>query len=373
MGDRELAAPAVSQLLRASGLVMARPVSTLTARRQQGLARPGRFPGWLVSLVLHTATLIILGVWVQHLESSPAGWRDGPPGEIGVVLESEGFDPTSMSSGPESNSSQESTQSQDNEGTVQETEQITVVPEPTTVPPIDSDLTGLTGDLSTPMPTVGPAVLFPSGSGTDPRDRIQTGGAQSAGGALSGGMPGAAFMGARDQGTRIVFVIDCSASMANYGAMSSAKAALVSSLQALTETQQFQVLFYNQHPRPLSIRGNTDVVFATEVNKTLARQQISGVQPDLGTEHVPALKMALRMTPDVLFFLTDADEPQMTSEQLNDIQKTNRGRTRIHTIEFGTESEIDVDNFLKKLARQNGGTYRYVSLKRFSDASALNR
>ena len=186
--------------------------------------------------------------------------------------------------------------------------------------------------------------------------------------ALSGAVPGAAFMGAKDNGTRVVFAIDCSASMANYGAMRSAKAALVSSLQSLSDTQQFQILFYNQTPHLLNIRGQAaaDLLFATEINKSFARQHISGIEPDLGTDHLPALRMALRMAPEVLFFLTDADEPQLTAAQLHEIQRLNQGRTRIHTIEFGTGGAVDTDNFLKKLARQNGGTYRYHDVKRLT-------
>ena len=44
--------------------------------------------------------------------------------------------------------------------------------------------------------------------------------------------------------------------------------------------------------------------------------------------------MALRMSPDVIFFLTDADEPRMTSEQLAHVAQINPG-TSINTIEFG--------------------------------------
>ena len=105
--------------------------------------------------------------------------------------------------------------------------------------------------------------------------------------------------------------------------------------------------------------------WATDINRTLARQFISGVQPDGGTDHMPALKKALRYQPDHLFFLTDADQPILSARELNEIKTTNNGRTKIHCVEFGKGPEISGDNFLKKLARDNDGTYRYRDVTRF--------
>ena len=90
-----------------------------------------------------------------------------------------------------------------------------------------------------------------------------------------------------------------------------------------------------------------------------------GVQPDGGTDHMPALKKALRYQPDHLFFLTDADQPILSARELNEIKTLNAGRTKIHCVEFGKGSELSGDNFLKKLARDNGGTYRYRDVTRF--------
>jgi hypothetical protein len=165
----------------------------------------------------------------------------------------------------------------------------------------------------------------------------------------------------------VVFVIDCSTSMANDNAMRTAKAALVASLQSLTESQQFQIVFYNNTPSLMKLRNGRpgEMAFATEVNKTFARQYIAGIEPDLGTDHVPALKLALRLGPEVIFFLTDADEPQISPGELDELRRLNQGRTRIHTIEFGRGAELGENiNFLKKLARQNGGTYRYHDVRR---------
>lgn len=208
------------------------------------------------------------------------------------------------------------------------------------------------------------------GGGTGAGGGGGNGGTGGPGGA-GGGLPGAGFMGTNDRGSRIVYVIDCSSSMANYGAMRAAKAALVASLQTLSDVQQFQIIFYNQAPKPMKVRtGNgTELLFATEVNKALARQYISGQEPDLGTDHMPALKLALKIGPEVIFFLTDAQDPQLSSGELDEIRRLNQGRTRIHAIEFGKGPQLSDDavNFLVKLAQQNGGTHRYYDVKRFAN------
>lgn len=340
------------------------------------------FPSWLISLVLHGAVATSLVLWVQSQTSEPVGFADGSSRELGLVPSSEGTEVTfnAGSAGPDApvqdaNVQESSAQTPDTPSAVSEsTEQVASV-EPIAVP-VTVKLTkpGMNSSPVTPLPfpvsSTGASAAFP-GTGTSDatgliRNAIKGGAHQGHAGAI----PGASFLGARDNGTRIVFAIDCSASMANYNAMRSAKAALVSSLQSLSDAQQFQIIFYNQQPRMLTLRGSQgDLMLATEVNKSLARQQIGGVVPDLGTDHLPALRMALRLGPEVLFFLTDADEPQLSAAELAEIQRLNQGRTRIHTIEFGIGGEVDADNFLKKLARQNDGTYRYHDVKRLSSTT----
>jgi hypothetical protein len=70
-----------------------------------------------------------------------------------------------------------------------------------------------------------------------------------------------------------------------------------------------------------------------------------------------ALLLAVKLQPDVIFFLTDADDP-MPPGQLNEIRRLAAGVT-IHTVEFGVGSDHDPNNFLVKLAVQTGGQHVY--------------
>jgi hypothetical protein len=80
-----------------------------------------------------------------------------------------------------------------------------------------------------------------------------------------------------------------------------------------------------------------------------------------GTKHREALEIGLAMAPDVLFFLTDAEEPQLSPAELADLRRRNSG-TIIHCIEFGVGGYSGYENFLVRLARENRGQHVYVDV-----------
>lgn len=175
------------------------------------------------------------------------------------------------------------------------------------------------------------------------------------------GVSGTSFFGGEVKGTRFVYVVDGSGSMASRGAMSAAKTELLASLRKLQSTQQFGIIFYSDRPRPMRLpNGLPGVFFATETNLQQAEQYIRSVTPDGGTNHVDAIKMAIALGGDVLFLLTDAADPSLSAGELEEVRKRNGGRMQIHTVEFNVGADLTQDNnFLKKLARQNDGSYTY--------------
>jgi hypothetical protein len=68
------------------------------------------------------------------------------------------------------------------------------------------------------------------------------------------------------------------------------------------------------------------------------------------------------MGPDVIFFLTDAGEPQLTARELADLRRKNRAESIINTIEFGAGPFQGGENFLMRLAQQNRGQHVYVDV-----------
>lgn len=166
-------------------------------------------------------------------------------------------------------------------------------------------------------------------------------------------------------GTNFVYVFDRSGSMENYSGrpLLAAKTELIRSLDDLDSTHQFQIIFYNEKPKIFTLKpGRAELIWGETDNKMRAKDFVARIKASGGTEHLNALQLALRMGPDVVFFLTDADQPQLTYGELQKVRRWNRGTT-IHAIEFGSGPELSADNFLRKLARQNGGQHAYVDVR----------
>ena len=172
------------------------------------------------------------------------------------------------------------------------------------------------------------------------------------------------MFGLEGEGSRFVYVFDRSGSMAGFAGrpLAAAKAELLASLDDLDRIHQFQIIFYNEQPQVFNPdRGAPSLVWADEGGKEKARRFVRGIAADGSTRHASALELALGMRPDVIFFLTDADEPQMTDDELAKIRRINRG-TSINAIEFGFGPHGSNTNFLVRLAEENGGRDAYVDI-----------
>ena len=178
------------------------------------------------------------------------------------------------------------------------------------------------------------------------------------------------FMNIIDGGSSFVYVVDTSSSMSEGSRMGLAKSQLKGSLRLLRPNQKFQVLFYNEAITQMKLRRRTlqDLYVATEVHVQLAAAEIDRVQPRAGTEHKGPLLRAIDLQPDVIYFLTDGDNPALSTKgagsDLDDIRRRNRKRPRIHVIEFGAgPKESRRESWLQLLAHQSGGVYKYVAVR----------
>jgi len=179
-----------------------------------------------------------------------------------------------------------------------------------------------------------------------------------------GGQAKTSVFGIEGEGYKFVYVFDRSASMGSgpHSPLEASKAELKASLANLAETHQFRIIFYNEGTS-IFPRGD-GLVFATEANKDEAMKFIDSVTGDGGTKHEEALLQAVRMRPDVIFFLTDADQPELSAAQLHGIAQRNDDRSSINAIEFGLGPQVNKGNFLVKVARQNGGQHVYFDVSR---------
>lgn len=312
--------------------------------------RRAALPSWLISLVLHCLLFVGMAVFMQV---APRGTGAELTRSVGVVIKQD-------SGSGETDYYQEDSQTEPSTAVSSATAAEVSNPlndvramKPADVLPTAKDVLGFGGGNPEGSVLPGASGLLSGGRGSGTR-------------ALAGGRARTQVFGLPAEGFKFVYVFDRSASMGGSGrnALNRAKAELVASLESLGETHQFQIIFYNDQPTMFSLAGQPGrLVFANAPNKLQAHRYIDGIIADRGTEHEPALLAALNLAPDVIFFLTDADQPELSNGQLAKIAARNRKGTVINTIEFGAGPPLG-ENFLMRLARQNGGAYTYVDISK---------
>jgi hypothetical protein len=193
-------------------------------------------------------------------------------------------------------------------------------------------------------------------------------------GAISEGK--ATLLGIEGKGSKFVYVFDRSGSMGVPGnkPLNRAKAELLRSIDALTDLQQFYIIFYNHEQKTFRIDpSGKRLIFGSDVNKRLARQFVESIQAGGGTHHADALLLALRMHPDVIFMLTDGDPPDdLTAEELARVQRANTSATAINVIQI-SPPDANHDNMLVKLANHSGGQHIYVDFTKPAEADAAKK
>lgn len=319
-------------------------------------------PAWLASLLLHVTTLTLLGVYFQKVQH---GVSDEPGRAIGISLASSSGAQTEYFS--------------DDDAAGGATAASAPV-EPAQRPPVEAlptetEAPANTGPSLPVASAVGssplPGESEMTGSGSMSLPGIGKGTGKSRGGKGIENAVQTGVFGVQGVGSRFVYVFDRSSSMLGYGGrpLAAAKRELLASLAKLEKVHQFQVIFYNDRPTLFDPYRNArpGMFFADDKGKRLAEDFIRGIPADGSTQHVEALKLALRMRPDVIFFLTDGDEPQLRPSELDELRRMNRG-TSINTIEFGPGPAQRGDNFLKQLARENDGQYGYLDVTQLPEA-----
>ncbi|MGO9600888.1 MAG: vWA domain-containing protein [Isosphaeraceae bacterium] len=194
------------------------------------------------------------------------------------------------------------------------------------------------------------------------------GGGGGSGGGSGGGIgrgigPGTEFFGTREHGHSFAYVIDCSGSMAMQNSLEVAKRELLSSLGQLPPDARFSVIFYSLDARVFTDPdGKPGLMPATSSNKLRVQEQLRTVPPFGGTDHMLALRTALALKPEVIFFLTDAD--LIADSEVDKILDQAHG-CRIQAVEFGRGRDLGMNTPLRRLATASGGIYRYIDTMSF--------
>jgi hypothetical protein len=154
----------------------------------------------------------------------------------------------------------------------------------------------------------------------------------------------------------VAFVCDASGSMtATFGPL---KHEIVRYVDALKPNQAFNVIFF-QESTGAAIDKN-GLLLAKPEAKRRAYTFLDGITPRGQTNPVPALELAFKQRPALIYLLTDGDFPDNAAVLRLIREKNSEHRTKINTIAFVARGDT-YEKVLKTIARENDGVFRYVS------------
>lgn len=316
-------------------------------------------PSWLTSLVFHLALVLLLALFTV------AG--KGSLGNSGIALDvtTGGGDPLGAEDGaleaalelPSELASAQTTEALAPAEFAQEIEQMSQI-----------DLV----DVQNVSPTSA-ANLLGQGDGSNGG----TGGGDDGGEGTIGRFPiTTGVFGIVSEGTRFLYVLDKSLSMGStftwdsegktvfsISLLDAAKAELLRSLNELNDQQSFHILTYNLTVWPFNDGGNNGnrLIPATAENRELGTQFVNNLYPDGNTNHLAALDLAIKIKPDVIFFLTDGEEgDDPVPKEIKRLRRLNNGHAKINVVQFVEKPRPK--GTLAQLANENGGKHIFVSV-----------
>ncbi len=158
----------------------------------------------------------------------------------------------------------------------------------------------------------------------------------------------------------VVYVIDRSVSMGLDRKLDFARRELIASLRRLPRSVRFQVIAYNDSAETLFLDGRGDLLPSEPAIVEKAVASLRGLEAAGPSRHFAALCRGLDLHPDVLYFLTDADN--LTPEVVSAVTQRNRGSV-IHTIELTHRRASQAHGPLAQLAHDNRGTYLPIVIR----------
>ena len=186
-----------------------------------------------------------------------------------------------------------------------------------------------------------------------------------------GGGPRSSFYGTGGNAHHIVYAIDRSGSMQKFNKWQLVRKELLMSISRLRPVQDFHViLFSRDRSSPPEEKVPRQLTLFTERSQDAVADFLDNVRPVEGnTVAAPALKRAFevlrRADPKrpgrVIYLLTDGEFSDIDDVNEALIKENKRGDVLINTFLF-SESEKEIPaNTLKRIAKDNGGRYKFVS------------
>ncbi|GEM_PF-2330041 len=173
------------------------------------------------------------------------------------------------------------------------------------------------------------------------------------------------FCGLVVETSRVVYIIDQSGSLLDN--LENMRAALKNSIAKLSPSQQFGIVVFDAGARIIA-GSNQGLVDASEQNIERAKAAIDApgkpmISGDLLVPAADAFEQSFSLRPDAIVFVTDGHFDPKLAEVVARLNK--KHQVAIHTIAF-VNREPSYEEQLKKMAKDNGGKYRFVAEKDLS-------
>ncbi len=166
------------------------------------------------------------------------------------------------------------------------------------------------------------------------------------------------FFGISTKGKKFIYVVDCSQSMIHSHSeefntrLDRLKFELQESINHLDDESEFFIIFFNQEAIPMPAES---MQLATKETRKKYLHWANNIEADGLTDPRRALRLALRLKPEVIYFLTDGS---INDNQIKrDLKKIKQNRSVIHTIAFGNKG---AEPLLRKIAKHNKGRFYFV-------------
>jgi hypothetical protein len=177
--------------------------------------------------------------------------------------------------------------------------------------------------------------------------------------------PRAGFIGLRGNARRIAYVCDASGSMLEM--FDSLRVEIRKSVENLRPVQSFNVIFFQD--RAASAADRTSLMPATPEAKRRAYDFLDQVSPRGSTDPIPALEMAFRQRPELIYLLTDGDFEGPGNEAVVEYcrRMTADGKIKINTIAFVSRQDrndpqqLAFVKALQEISKNSGGRFKHVT------------
>lgn len=172
----------------------------------------------------------------------------------------------------------------------------------------------------------------------------------------SGGVPSGSIFTGKHVVDSVAYVCDASGSMIDK--FEPLRQQLHRSVSSLKAIQTFNVIFFQEEQA--AGLSKASLLPALAENKRKAERFLQDVHPTGPTDPIPALELAFRQNPELIWLLTDGDFPDNAAVLAFIRQRNKGGKVRINTIAFVTRDD-GYEKVLRAIAEENGGQFRFVT------------